>query len=55
VVYKPVGKGKNRWAEVAHRRFHSHDVKTMASFEGGGLSVLVSGGEAEIFDLFECN
>ncbi|KAE9366785.1 WD40 repeat-like protein [Stipitochalara longipes BDJ] len=44
VVYKPIGKGKSRWAEVAHRRFHTHDVKTMASFEGGGLSVIVSGG-----------
>jgi U3 small nucleolar RNA-associated protein 4 len=44
VIYKPIGKGKTRWAEVAHRRFHSHDVKTMASFEGGGLSVIVSGG-----------
>ncbi len=44
VVYKPVGKWK-RWAEVAHRRFHSHDVKTMASFESGGMSVIVSGGK----------
>ncbi|PMD33915.1 WD40 repeat-like protein [Hyaloscypha variabilis F] len=44
VVYKPIGKGKSRWAEVAHRRFHTHDVKTMASFEGSGLSVIVSGG-----------
>jgi U3 small nucleolar RNA-associated protein 4 len=44
VVYKPVGKGKPRWAEVAHRRFHKHDVKTMASFEGNGMSVIVSGG-----------
>lgn len=44
VVYKPVGKGKSRWAEVAHRRFHRHDVKTMASFEGHGVSIVVSGG-----------
>ncbi|CZR56219.1 related to UTP4-U3 snoRNP protein [Phialocephala subalpina] len=44
VTYKPVGKGKPRWAEVAHRRFHNHDVKTMASFEGKGMSVFVSGG-----------
>jgi U3 small nucleolar RNA-associated protein 4 len=47
VVYKPIGKGKSRWAEVAHRRFHTHDVKTMASFEGSGLSVIVSGGKIE--------
>ncbi|KUJ23759.1 WD40 repeat-like protein [Mollisia scopiformis] len=44
ITYKPVGKGKQRWAEVAHRRFHNHDVKTMASFEGLGMSVFVSGG-----------
>ena len=45
VVYKRVGKGKGRWAEIGHRRFHSHDVKTMASLEYGGLSVVVSGGK----------
>lgn len=45
VTYKPVGKGKPRWAEVAHRRFHMHDVKTMASYEGPGMSVIVSGGK----------
>jgi U3 small nucleolar RNA-associated protein 4 len=45
VVYKPISKGKSRWAEIAHRRFHIHDVKTMASFEGPGMSVVVSGGK----------
>lgn len=46
VVYKPVGhKGKGRWAEVGHRRFHAHDVKTMASFEAPGISVVMSGGK----------
>jgi len=44
VTYKPEGKGKPRWAEVTHRRFHNHDVKAMASFEGCGMSVVVSGG-----------
>ncbi|KAH7379793.1 WD40-repeat-containing domain protein [Cadophora sp. MPI-SDFR-AT-0126] len=44
VTYKPDGKGKPRWAEVTHRRFHNHDVKAMASFEGCGMSVVVSGG-----------
>ncbi|TAQ83250.1 hypothetical protein B7494_g8424, partial [Chlorociboria aeruginascens] len=44
VVYKQVGKGKGRWAEVAHRRYHIHDVKTMASLECKGMSVVVSGG-----------
>ncbi|RDL31142.1 WD40 repeat-like protein [Venustampulla echinocandica] len=43
VVYKQAGKAK-RWAEVSHRRYHNHDVKAMASFEGRGMSVVVSGG-----------
>lgn len=43
-VYKQVGGPKSRWAEVTHKRFHSHDVKTMATFEGRGMSLAVSGG-----------
>lgn len=45
VMYAPAGKGQRRWAEVAHKRFHTHDVKTMASLEYDGISVVVSGGE----------
>lgn len=44
VVYKFI-KGKKRWSEVRHRRFHSHDVKAMASLECQGISVVVSGGK----------
>jgi U3 small nucleolar RNA-associated protein 4 len=44
VVYKQVGKGKARWGEVGHRRYHTHDVKTMASFEHKATSIVVSGG-----------
>lgn len=44
VVYKQTGGSKSRWAEVTHKRFHSHDVKTMATFEGKGMSFVVSGG-----------
>ncbi|KAG0645537.1 U3 small nucleolar RNA-associated 4 [Hyphodiscus hymeniophilus] len=44
VVYKQVGKGKSRWAEVGHRRYHTHDVKAMASFEHKAVSIVVSGG-----------
>ena len=44
VVYKQAGKAK-RWAEVSHRRYHDHDVTTMASLEYKGMSVMVSGGE----------
>lgn len=43
VVYKQQG-AKPRWAEVTHKRFHSHDVKTMTTFEGRGMSFVVSGG-----------
>ncbi|KAL8901652.1 MAG: hypothetical protein Q9207_005093 [Kuettlingeria erythrocarpa] len=35
---------KKRWAEVAHQRFHSHDVKAMAVFETKKISILASGG-----------
>lgn len=34
-----------RWAAVSHRRLHASDVKSMASFEGKKLSVVVSGGK----------
>jgi U3 small nucleolar RNA-associated protein 4 len=46
VVYKQVGDAKSRWAEVTHKRFHSHDVKTMSTFEGKGMSFVVSGGKS---------
>ena len=42
VTYKKVGR---RWAEVSHRRFHTHDVKAMVAFNSKTLSVLVSGGK----------
>ena len=35
---------KKRWMEVAHQRFHSHDIKAMATFETKNFSILVSGG-----------
>ncbi|KAL8940869.1 MAG: hypothetical protein Q9216_002589 [Gyalolechia sp. 2 TL-2023] len=35
---------KRRWAEIAHQRFHSHDVKSMAVFETKKMSTLASGG-----------
>lgn len=48
VVYKQIGGSKSRWGEVSHRRFHSHDVKTMATFEGKGMSIVASGGRMRI-------
>ncbi|KAI9807839.1 MAG: hypothetical protein M1825_005144 [Sarcosagium campestre] len=49
IVYKRTGPGgggkaQSRWAALYRRRFHTHDVKSMASFEGGQMSVIISGG-----------
>ncbi|CRG88051.1 U3 small nucleolar RNA-associated protein 4 [Talaromyces islandicus] len=33
-----------RWAEVMHRRYHTHDVKKFAVYESKDLSIAVSGG-----------
>lgn len=44
VLYRKTTGSSVRWASVWHRRYHSHDVKTMSSFEGAGISVVVSGG-----------
>ncbi|KAF2969038.1 hypothetical protein GQX73_g4530 [Xylaria multiplex] len=35
-VYRKTAGSGSRWAKIFHRRFHHHDVKTMASFEGHG-------------------
>jgi U3 small nucleolar RNA-associated protein 4 len=52
VVYKRVDKKKGRWAEVGHRRYHTHDVKTMATLEYKGMSVVVSGGNSLPFWIY---
>ncbi|KAI0020065.1 WD40 repeat-like protein [Xylariomycetidae sp. FL0641] len=44
VLYRKTSGATLRWGKVWHRRYHSHDVKAMASFEGHGISVIVSGG-----------
>ncbi|KAL3474721.1 WD40-repeat-containing domain protein [Aspergillus californicus] len=38
------GDKSSRWAEVTHRRYHTHDVKTFAVYETKNLSIVVSGG-----------
>ncbi|KAI1171786.1 WD40-repeat-containing domain protein [Nemania sp. FL0916] len=43
-VYRKTAGSGSRWAKVFHRRYHRHDVKAMATFEGNGMSVVVSGG-----------
>ncbi len=39
-------KGHNgNWRKVSHQRYHEHDVKAMATYEGNKISVVVSGGK----------
>jgi len=45
-LYRGVPGKASRWAKVWYRRYHSHDVKAMASFEGRGMSVVVTGGQS---------
>jgi U3 small nucleolar RNA-associated protein 4 len=35
-----------RWSKVVDRRYHEHDVKAIASFEYGAMSIVVSGGKS---------
>lgn len=42
--YKQTTGSAARWGKVWGRRYHDHDVKAMASFENGNVSVVVSGG-----------
>jgi U3 small nucleolar RNA-associated protein 4 len=43
----PKGDKSRRWAEVMHRRYHTHDVKKFAVYETKDMSVAVSGGMFE--------
>lgn len=42
-MYKLID-NKRRWAHTSGRRFHSHDVRAMASYESRGMSSIVTGG-----------
>ncbi|PHH82633.1 hypothetical protein CDD82_5359 [Ophiocordyceps australis] len=43
-LYKQNTGTHRRWSKVTGRRYHDHDVKSMASFEFGRISIVVSGG-----------
>lgn len=43
-LYRPMKSDPSRWQRVLYRKYHKHDVKAMASFEGLGMSVVVTGG-----------
>ena len=34
-----------KWSKVSHQRYHDHDVKAMATYDGAKLSILASGGK----------
>ncbi|KAF2007225.1 WD40 repeat-like protein [Amniculicola lignicola CBS 123094] len=38
------GNRGEKWRKVSHQRYHDHDVKALAAFEGNKLNVIVSGG-----------
>ncbi|GAO13765.1 hypothetical protein UVI_02018610 [Ustilaginoidea virens] len=44
ILYQQNAGAGQRWGKVWGRRYHDHDVKTMATFEHGRFSVVVSGG-----------
>lgn len=44
VLYKQGSSSDKRWGKSWGRRYHEHDVKSLATFESGPTSVLVSGG-----------
>ncbi|KHN95969.1 Wdr1p [Metarhizium album ARSEF 1941] len=44
MLYKQNSGAGQRWSKVWGRRYHDHDVKAMAAFEHGRISVVVSGG-----------
>ena len=43
--------GREPWRKLSHKKYHDHDVKAMAIYDGKGPSVLVSGGKSA-FSLF---
>ncbi|KAG6030786.1 hypothetical protein E4U41_007760 [Claviceps citrina] len=44
ILYKQNAGSGQRWSKVWGRRYHDHDVRAMATFEHGRISVVVSGG-----------
>lgn len=36
---------RKNWQKLSHKRYHDHDVKAMATYEGNKLNVVVSGGK----------
>ncbi|KAF2747487.1 small nucleolar ribonucleoprotein-like protein complex subunit [Sporormia fimetaria CBS 119925] len=41
---KKKGNRGEKWRKVSHQRYHDHDVKAMATYEGHHLNMIVSGG-----------
>lgn len=44
---KGIAQGQSgKWRKMSHKRYHEHDVKAMATYEGNKLNVMVSGGKS---------
>ena len=41
-------KGRVQWRKLSHKKYHDHDVKTLAVYDGKGISVMVSGGNVQL-------
>jgi U3 small nucleolar RNA-associated protein 4 len=39
-----------KWRKGSHQRYHEHDVKALATYEGHKLSVVVSGGKQKLLE-----
>jgi U3 small nucleolar RNA-associated protein 4 len=46
--YNTSDKPSSYWSKIVHSRYHEHDVKAMAVYEGWDMSVLVSGGNCTV-------
>lgn len=46
-AYTTGDKTTSRWTKISQSRYHDHDVKAMALYEGKDMSVVVSGGKIE--------
>lgn len=43
-AYKKNNAQNGKWRKMQHKRYHEHDVKAMATYEGSKLNMMVSGG-----------
>jgi len=44
-IESEVGGQGGKWRKISHQRYHEHDVKAIATYDGTDLSVVISGGK----------